>query len=343
MSTQQSSFEIAGLNWTQIRIPLVLVLLAAIPPLVFHEGATYVSRLFIMALIFATLAMALNIVFGHTDQLFLFMGALTGIGAYTTAITAESLGISPWATLLLGALLAGAIGALVCFVSAKLRFTVILISILTLALQFAIVEFFVGASDLTGGSTGMVFSGLAFESIQESLGIHEHVILYYLVLAILGATIVFYDWMRRSKFGIAFDAIRQDEVAAESVGVNVVRYKTVAGFVSAFIIGLIGPMYAQLEGLIIPGMFQFQVIDVLVLIILIVGGMRTLLGPIVGAGIIIYINEELQAAGQWRMVLFGALLIVLFLYFRQGIVPFARDLLHERIKITERLAREEQT
>lgn len=335
--SQSSLTRVTGANRERLKLPVIVGLLALIPPAVFREGATYVSRLIILALIFATLAMALNIVFGHTDQLFLFVGALTGIGAYTTALSADAFGISPWVTLFLGALLTGAIGALVCYVAARLRFTVILIAILTLALQFAVIEFFVGARDITGGSTGFIFSGLELESIQESVGLHEHVVLYYLVLGVLAATFTFYEWMRGSKYGLAFDAIRQDEVAAESIGVDVVRYKSVAGFVSAFIIGLVGPLYAQLEGFVIPGLFEFQVIDVLVLIILIVGGMRTLLGPLVGAAIIIYINEGLAAAGQWRTVIFGGLLICLFLYFRQGVVPFADRVLNERFAVRDRV------
>lgn len=329
-----------GSLWERIRIPVVVGGLALVPLLMFDEGSTWISHMIILMLVFALLAMALNIVFGHTDQLFLFIGALTGIGAYTTALSADALGISPWVTLLLGAVLTGLIGALVCYVAAKRRFTIILIAILTLALQFAIVEFFVGARDITGGSTGFVFSGLGLESVQDALGLHEHVVLYYLFFVLLAATLVFYEWMRGSKYGIAFDAIRQDEVAAESVGINVVRYKSIAGFVSAFIIGLVGPLYVQLEGIVLPGLFQFQSIDVLVLIILVIGGTRTLFGPLAGAVLVIYINDGLQEFGAWRTVLFGGLLIVLFLYFRQGIVPYARDDLVSHIKRLLRRVRE---
>ncbi|WP_418279822.1 branched-chain amino acid ABC transporter permease [Halorubrum sp. DTA98] len=335
--TNSFTNSLADLTWDSLRIPTVVAVLAMVPLLFFDPSLTYISRLFILMLVFATLAMALNIVFGHTDQLFLFVGALTGIGAYGTALTADALGISPWATLLVGALLAGALGTAVCYVAARRRFTVILIAILTLALQLAIIEAFVGARDITGGSTGFSFSGLGLVSVQNALGLHEHVVLYYLMLALLTGVLLLYHYLRNSKYGMAFDAIRQDEIAAEAIGVNVVRYKTIAGFISAFIIGLVGPMYAQLESLVLPGMFAFNVIDVLVLIILVIGGMRTLLGPIVGAAVMIYINEELQAAGQWRTVLFGLLLIVLFLYFRQGIVPFADRVLNDRLGLKRRI------
>lgn len=335
--TRSTADSTDATRWDRVRIPVVVALLAIVPILFFREGATYLSRLFVLVLVFALLAMALNVVFGHTDQLFLFVGALTGIGAYTTALAAEALGVSPWLTLLPAALLTGSIGGLVCYVAARRRFTVILIAILTLALQLAIIEIFVGARDVTGGSTGTSFSGLGLESLQDAMGIHEHVILYYMLLVVLTAVFVAYERMRRSRFGIAFDTIRQDEVAAEAAGVDVVRYKAIAGFSSAFVIGFVGPLYAQLEGYLLPSMFEFAVIDVLVLIVLILGGLRTLLGPVVGAAFVIFLNEELQAAGQWRTVLFGFLLVVLFLYFQQGIVPFVDRTVNERFGLTDRI------
>ncbi|GAB7021109.1 branched-chain amino acid ABC transporter permease [Halostagnicola bangensis] len=335
MTDSQSTVSLNSLTtWDRIKVPLLVALFATIPPLFFHLQV--ISRLFVMILIFSVLALALNIVFGHTDQLFLFVGALTGLGAYSTALTADYLGVSPWITIIPGAIFVGLIGLVVCYVAARRRFTVILISILTLALQFAIIEIFVGARNITGGSTGFTFSGLGLEPVQDALGVHEHFVLYYMLLGILTALLLFYQWLRTSKYGVAFNTIRQDEIAAEAIGVNVVRYKSIAGFVSAFIIGFIGPMYAQLEGIIFPGLFAFDAIDVLVLIILIIGGLRTTLGPVVGAAIVIMVNEELQGFGQWRTALFGFLLIVMFLYFRQGVVPYADKIEREHLRIRER-------
>ncbi|WP_436348329.1 branched-chain amino acid ABC transporter permease [Natronorubrum sp. FCH18a] len=323
-------------TWDRAKILLAVAFLALMPPLLFDYAV--IARLFVLILVFSILALALNIVFGHTDQLFLFVGALTGLGAYSTALTAEWLGVSPWLTIVPGAIFVGLIGLVVCYVAARRRFTVILISILTLALQFAIIEVFTGARGITGGSTGFPFSGLGLESVQNALGLHENYVLYYGLLALLTGLLLFYQWLRTSKYGVAFDAIRQDEIAAEAIGIDVVRYKSIAGFVSAFIIGFVGPLYAQLEGIIFPGLFAFTSIDVLVLIILIIGGLRTTLGPVVGACAVIMINEELQRYPQWRTVLFGFLLIVMFLYFRQGLVPYVDKIERERFGIRDRFA-----
>jgi branched-chain amino acid transport system permease protein len=304
---------------------VALAVLAVLPPLVVEAGMTYRARLLVLLLVFAILTMALNLVFAHTDQLFLFVGALAGISAYTTALSADAVGASAWLTLPIGALAAGAAGLVVSYIAARRGMTVIVIAILTLSLQLAAMEFFIGARDITGGSTGFPFDGLRIDLLEASLGLSHQLANYYVLLALLAGAFVLYSRMMRSKYGLAFAAIRQDEVAAESVGIDVIRYKTVAGFAGATLIGLVGPLYANAERFVDPSLFGFEAVDVLVLIMLVLGGMRTTLGPVVGAALVIVLNEQLQAFGQWRTAIYGALLVGLFLYFREGIVPKAKD------------------
>lgn len=314
-------------------VGIAVAVLAVLPLFVVEAGTTYRARLLVLFLLFAALTIALNIVFGHTDQLFLFIGALTGIGAYTTALLAESLGVSAWLLLPTGALAAGVLGLLVSYTAARRGMTVIVIAILTLSLQLAFSEFFVGARGITGGSTGFPFRGLEVTLLTDTFGVSRQLALYYVLLVFVAGLLIFYKRLMNSKYGLAFKAIRQDEVAAESIGIDVVKYKTFAGFIAAAIVGLVGPLYAQSEGYILPSMFSFQQVDVLVLIMLVLGGMRTTLGPVVGAGVIIVLNELLQDAGQWRTAILGALLIVLFLYFREGVVPKARAVWRDETRL----------
>lgn len=327
--------------WLKIRIPVIIGLLALVPPLVFDPGATAQSTVIIQVLSFMVLALALNIAFGHTDQLFLFVGALAGMGAYGTAITADWLGVSPWFTIIIGIIVAGVAGATVSYIAARRRFTIMLIAILTLALQLAFIQLLIGASHITGGNQGFrPWGGLPTEQIETVLGVSDQAALYYLVLGVLAITMVIYHFITTSKYGMAFNAIRQDEVAAESVGVDVVRHKTFAGFVTALLIGFIGPFYASTEHILIPSLFDFVSIDVLVLIILVLGGIRTMAGPLIGAPLIIFLHHELRGLpevalpfigtvnlGQYRTALFGLLLMGLFLYFREGVVPTASAVL----------------
>ena len=139
-----------------------------------------------------------------------------------------------------------------------------------------------------------------------------------------------YTWLTNSKYGLAFAAIRQDEFAARATGIDVIRLKVFAGFISTFIIGFVAPFYAKTTGIIIPGLFSFQGVDVLVLIILVLGGLRSRFGPLVGAAIVIYLDNLLSQFGQWRTVTFGLLLTILFIYFQDGILPSATELWEER-------------
>lgn len=317
------------MNENHYRIPLVGIVLLAIPPLFFDPSVSYLSRIFILMVLYAILTMALNLVFGHTDQLLLFSGAMAGVGTYTTVLSAEAFGVSPWLTLLVGALIAGCIGIIVCYVAAIRNLTIIVISILTLALQFSLIELLISLRDITGGVTGLVFTGLRLRPVENALGLRERVVLFYILSAILLGVLFLYQYLQNSKYGLAFEMIRQDEIAAQSVGLDVVKYKTIAGFVATFIMGLTGPFFGQLSGYVTPDLFSFNAIDVLILIMLIVGGLRTMYGPLVGAALIVFLDEQLRTLAEYRSILFGALLIVLFLHFRDGVVPFVDDRLDD--------------
>lgn len=305
-----------------IGLAAVLLALAPLPVL----GSSYYQTVLVHLLVVAMFAVALNVVFGQTDQLFLFMGGLAGIGAYGTALLTDWLGITAWLTLPIAALFAGLVGLSVSWIAAKRKFTVVLISILTLNLQLVISEVLVGARDITGGSTGFSYTYFSMSEIAEAVGLGEKLVLYYLSLLLLVCLLLGYVWLVHSNYGVAFQAIREDETAAASIGVDVVHYKIVAGFVSAFIFGFVGAFYALEAGYILPSAFAFQTVDVLVLIVLIVGGLRTTLGPVVGAGIVVAIEEILGATlTNWRTAIFGILLIFLFLYFRSGVIPAVDD------------------
>lgn len=300
---------------------ITLAVLSVLPLYVMETGGTYRLRLLELFLVFAVIAMGLNIVFAHTDQLFLFTGALAGISTYTTVTLVDATGMSVWLLFPFGVIAAGFVGLLVSFVSARLEMSIIVIAILTLSLQLAASTFFRGARDITGGTTGLSFSGLEIPFLEDALNISSQVVNYYLLLLVLAFSFVLYSRLIRSRYGLAFDAIRQDTVAAESIGINVVRYKVIAGFAGAALIGLVGPLYATAEGRVTPSAFEFLTVDVTVLIVLVLGGMRTMLGPVVGAGVFILVNEELGIFGKWETAAFGLLLIGLFLYFSDGIVP----------------------
>ena len=164
-----------------VGVLLVVLALAPIPVI----GSTYYEGVLAHMAIIALFAVGLNIVFGHTDQLFLFMGGLGGIGAYGTALLSNWLGVTAWVTLPVAVLVAGLIGLAVSWVSAKRNFTVVLISILTLNLQLVFVEAFVGARDITKGTTGFPYRYFSLSGAAEVTGLSEDAVLYYLIVLLL--------------------------------------------------------------------------------------------------------------------------------------------------------------
>ena len=177
--------NLEDVNWDFHRVTLVGIVLLLVPPLFFEEGSRTIPRLFTLMALFAILTLALNIVFGHTDQLFLFTGAIAATGGYTSILLADYLGVSPWFTILIGALIAGAIGILVSYVAARRGLGIIVISILTLALQFSFIELINTFRDITGGPTGTRVTGLTIDPLARLPFLNEATVLFYTVSGLL--------------------------------------------------------------------------------------------------------------------------------------------------------------
>ncbi len=136
--------------------------------------------------------------------------------------------------------------------------------------------------------------------------------------------------MRRSYIGWAFRALRDDEVAAELAGVNVARYRVIAAGIGAAMLGLAGSLFAFTEGTISPTTYGFAQVDVETMVMLAFGGIGTLFGPVLGAVVFTVINELIQDLGQLRLLVYGALIIALFLWVPRGIIPTLGDLIRRR-------------
>ena len=135
------------------------------------------------------------------------------------------------------------------------------------------------------------------------------------------AYLVLFRLLQRSHFGWAFRALRDDEIAAELAGVDVKRYRVFAGTLGAAMFGLAGALYAHSEGFITPSTFGFGHVDVRVLVMLAFGGIGSLLGPVIGAAAFTILDEWLVSFDEYRLMIYGAVILVLFLFLPQGVVP----------------------
>lgn len=289
-------------------------------PLVVGESP-YQMRLATLMLVLACYAVAFNLLFGHTNQLFLCVGALASIGGYVSVILVRDLKVPAVAAVAVATGLSALTGGFLSYVSVRRGFGVLFVGIVTLAVSLMLHNVLLGLRELTNGETGIVTRGLGVglgDDPQRA---------YYVLLAVLVAALGGYRWLFDSRHGVALHALSEDEVSAELSGVDVTRYKVATATGASGLVGLVGALYADLNGFISPSVYAVGHVDIPVLVALLLGGVRTLLGPVVGAVLFSLVDELVRPFGQLTVTAYGVLLVALFLVFRQGVVPAVGALL----------------
>lgn len=280
----------------------------------------------VLGLTFACYTIGFNLIFGSTGQLFLCVGALAGIGGYGGAILADKAGLPIVVSMVLATIAASLTGGLLSWIAVRRSLGVIFTGIVTLIFALSFENLLLGLGDLTGGE-----SGFLIEAGSDTF-LRRQIPPYYVMLFLVLAFLVVHGLLRRSHVGWAFRALRDDEVAAELTGVDVARYRVYAALVGGAMLGLAGAAYAFTEGRISPTTFGFPQVDVVVVVMLAFGGIGVLFGPILGAVTFTAIDELLIELGQLRLVAYGALIIVLFLWIRRGVIPAVGSLFTRRRK-----------
>jgi branched-chain amino acid transport system permease protein len=308
--------------WLARTAPLLATgaVLAAVPWVV-GTGLHY-SRITTVMLVYMSYTVAFNLIFGHTKQLFLCLGALAGSSAYLSVVLGRELHLAPALTLAVGTAFAGALGALLSYVAVRRGLGVIFVGVVTLAVSLIFHNLLLGLREYTNGETGLVTEGLGFGLARSP------VLGYYVFLAVLLAALALYHGLLGSRVGVAFRALSEDELTAELSGIDVTRFKVLAAALGSALLGLVGGLFADWNGFISPAIFTLAHVDVVVLIALLLGGMRTLLGPVIGGAVFTVIDELVRPFGQVTVLVYGILLIVLFLTFREGLIPVLRRTAH---------------
>jgi ABC-type branched-subunit amino acid transport system ATPase component/ABC-type branched-subunit amino acid transport system permease subunit len=291
-----------------MRLVLYLAVFAAALAFTAQANSYYVFIMATLALT-AIVGIGLNVLIGLSGQVSFGHVGFYALGAYTVAILTVSAKWSFWAALPLAALVATATGALLALPAVRVKGPYL--AMVTIAFGF-IVEHAAGEwRGLTGGQNGIMgtFSPAGFGE--------RGVALLSIVVAAL-ATLA-YHGLEKSRFGKAMRAVKDSEVAAESIGLSPVRIKTAAFAISALCAGTAGGLFAALSGFVTPSTFAFSQSILFVLVVLI-GGASTVAGPLAGAAIVVLLPEFLAALAEYRLLFFGALLLVVLWVAPEGVV-----------------------
>jgi len=251
------------------------------------SGSALLS-VFVLIFLFGYLAQSWNILGGFAGQLSLGHAAFFGIGAYTSTLLFVEFGISPWIGMVAGMATAGAFGLAVGFLSFHYRLAGPFFTLATIAFA-ELTRLAALHLKFTGGSMGILIplQGDSLWLVQFT----DKAPYYYISLAMLVAVTALVWWIARSRFGYYLHAIRQDEDAAEAVGIDTRRCKLVAAAVSAGLTGAGGTFYAQYTQYIVPNDILTVGLSVEIILRAIIGGSTTVFGPVVGSFILTPVAE----------------------------------------------------
>ena len=316
---------IASAFRTQSGFAILLgVVLVALFPFALEKN-TYALHLCVVAQLYAVLALALNFQLGSANIPNFASGVSYGIGAYASALLALNFDVSFWIALPAAAIVATAFGFLLGIPSMRTRESYL--ALVTIAFGVVINQL-LNTLDFTGGPNGLVgipapqIFGHSFASPLVVLGyeLPPQANFYYLSAMLVFVAILFAERLHNSRVGLAWNALRADELAARCQGINTTWYKVLAFAVDAFLAGFAGTIYAFYVGFISPENFTFLV-SVTIMTMVIAGGMDNILGVLVGAVLLTLLPEKLRAFSDYRILFFGVTVIGFLLIRPQGIFP----------------------
>lgn len=304
-----------------LKLALLAGLLLLVPP---FADSPFITTVFISALMFGIFGAIYDLMIGYAGLTNFGYAGFIAIGAYGSALASFHFGISPWFGLLIGGVCGALLGFFTGVITLRLR-----------GLYLALMTWFVGESvRFTISNTPEVTRGvlgLTVEPFPSLFGLdfaRGNLLSYYYLLVVLGAAIIVAMLVLvRSKVGLAFKAIREDQLATESLGLNATKYKLLNFTVASFFTGVMGSYYAHYLGILSPSPEEFGVPrTVEVLTIAYVGGRGTLWGSLFAGFLLIGFQEYFRGLGPWRLVMFGALLIVVIIFAPRGLAGLRKYL-----------------
>ncbi|TDR89848.1 branched-chain amino acid ABC transporter permease [Enterovirga rhinocerotis] len=291
-------------------------------PLVTRDS--YLLHVLILAMIFGIFASAWNLVAGFAGLKTFGHHAFFGIGAYVSALISIKAGLSPWLTIWIGALAATVAGVFIGLPILRIK-SMAHVAIVTLGFAEIVRIVISNLQSVTRGELGLwgirPFEGFdlpGFGTIVFSPA--DKVPYYYLALVLLLLSVAAIALLMRSRIGLSIIAMRDAEDAAESLGVNLTRKKLQVFAISAFLVGIAGAFYAHYISILTPNAAVGADLMILVIAMALVGGLSTFAGPLVGALILTGLVELLRDLDQFRLLVYGAMIILIVMFLPKGLM-----------------------
>lgn len=306
MSSRLRNFIIPGIiAVAAIFIPFILIRAGLID--------AYTSQILTMGGINATIAISVNMVTGIVGQLTLGQCAFEAIGAYSVIIFTQDAGLPLPVAMLIAPFFAALFGFFIGFPTLKLEGDYL--AIVTLAFGEIVRVVLVNLKSITGGPNGKSFK---YSFMRDDL-FWGPAVSYLVSIGMLVLVIVLLQNFLRSTYGRAIKSVREDEIAANSNGISVFRYKMIGFVIASFIGGLGGAIYAPIIGFIKPDIASFNN-SVNMLIYVVLGGMGSISGTVIAAFVLTAVQEALRFLGNYRLLFYPVVLIIVMLFRPQGLM-----------------------
>jgi branched-chain amino acid transport system permease protein len=304
------------------KIPLVAIALAIVFPLICNlfSGSNYILLVACLILLYTVAVSGLDISYGYCGQISLGHAGFFAIGAYGSALIHSYTGIPVVLSMIISSIIATLVGFMIAWPASKLIFH--FLSLATIAFtEIIYVLISQSPNSITGNYVGYrpePISIFGYELISYTS-------MYYFGLVCVVFFLIVKTTLIKSRYGRAFEAIRENSHAANGMGINVRMYKCIAFSTGVFFTGFAGAMYGHMVGFISPETFMFDQ-SVIFITMLLFGGCASTIGPLVGVILVKLLNEGLRFAQEYSTLLYGVFLLVVIIFMPQGILNVVKNL-----------------
>jgi branched-chain amino acid transport system permease protein len=296
----------------------------------------YALGIFVMIFFWAYVGQSWNVLTGYTGHISLGHALYIGIGAYATTFLAQTFGLTPWIGMFLGGFIAVAIALFLGFLGFRFGLRGVYFVIMTIAFA-ELARLAVSHIEALGSFTGIF---LDFNPSFYNFQFRGNIPYYYIALGFMVASLIAVRMIEVSKIGRFIVAIREDEEAAQALGVNTFKYNMIAIAISAFMTSLAGAFYANYIFYLHPNSLFGMSMSIELILRPIVGGLGTLFGPVIGSIFLTPLSEISRAyfakggLEGLHLILYGALAILVVLFMPKGIIVYVKRLLEPILKLS---------